>query len=223
MIAYFSKDNQVGIVMERMKESLLDRTSRGPMPVPEVIQVCLGLVRGLAYLHARNIIHRDLKPANVLLDGSDNPKIADFGVSKALNNTSAGHTLVGTLSHMAPEVIVSNHTTRASDIYAFALILWQMMSGEMPYSKECESPVQIIYRVATQNFRPVIDERWPDPIKDLIRACWEHDPNLRPLATQVVTTLENIARSIGADIPVRKNNSTSSLLPSNSTSHASQQ
>eukprot|EP00162_Nutomonas_longa_P009392 comp19219_c0_seq4/m.35948 comp19219_c0_seq4/g.35948 ORF comp19219_c0_seq4/g.35948 comp19219_c0_seq4/m.35948 type:complete len:197 (-) comp19219_c0_seq4:197-787(-) len=133
MIAYFSKDNQVGIVMERMKESLLDRTSRGPMPVPEVIQVCLGLVRGLAYLHARNIIHRDLKPENILLISSGSAtdiKLCDFGHSALGADDKAGF---GTYSYLAPEVILNHQGTNAIDLWSIGVILYVLLSGTFPF------------------------------------------------------------------------------------------
>lgn len=101
--------------------------------------IIYGIASGMAYMHSHKVIHRDLKPQNVLLDEFLNPKISDFGLSKITDflsismNIQSQRGLKGTPIYMAPEILLNENYSTASDVYAFAFVLYELFTLESPY------------------------------------------------------------------------------------------
>jgi eukaryotic-like serine/threonine-protein kinase len=119
--------------------SLDDRLASGrPLPDDETRRIAIEIAAGLAHAHERGVVHRDLKPANILFDGEGRAKIADFGIARtegATGLTEAG-TILGTAAYISPEQAAGRPATPASDVYAFGVILFRMLTGRLPF----ESP-----------------------------------------------------------------------------------
>jgi eukaryotic-like serine/threonine-protein kinase len=119
--------------------TLEDRLSSGALPFDAVHDVALGMAAGLAHLHSRGIVHRDLKPANVLFDEEGRPKLADFGIARHAAGygtlTEAG-TLLGTAAYMSPEQAAGDPAGPPSDVYAFGVTLFRMLTGALPFEAE---------------------------------------------------------------------------------------
>ena len=93
-----------------------------------------GISKAMEYLHSNNIIHRDLKPANILIDRYLHPKIADFGLSTFTYNKSVGvNGIKGTPKYISPEIWQNNDYSKYSDVYAFAIIAYELMTGDESY------------------------------------------------------------------------------------------
>src|SRR3569623_1762614 len=115
-------------------EHRLDR--RGKLPLDEAVTIVRGLLGGLAAAHARGVVHRDLKPANVLIDAQNRPCLTDFGVARSLGATGATQSgvLVGTPEYLSPEQARGDKVDGRSDLYATGLILYEMLSGALPFA-----------------------------------------------------------------------------------------
>jgi serine/threonine protein kinase len=111
------------------------------------LELCSGVAKGMAYLHAKGIMHRDLKTLNVLLDEKNVPKIADFGLSKhkdrGQNEVQSEQTAnVGTPVYMAPELMTDEQVATCDismvDVYAFGILMWAALTRTKPYDKVCK-------------------------------------------------------------------------------------
>lgn len=154
--------------------------------------IIYGIASGMQYLHSNNIIHRDLKPSNILVDDFLFPKICDFGLSKMLHTddsmtiqSSSG--IKGTILYLSPEIIKSNNYTKSGDVYAFGIIVYEIMTNQIPYNGFNE--VNIIFNVA-DGLRPKIEVPIPKAYRNLIEKCWSQNPNDRPTFNDIVDELK---------------------------------
>lgn len=163
-----------------------------------------GIASGMMHLHKHSIVHRDLKLDNILIDECLCPLIADFGLSKVMANTDiksspqAQNTkinafvsqagLKGTPAYLAPECINEQIYNEKSDVYAFAFIVYEIMTGLTPYP-DVKTPWQI-FRKVCDGERPSFPFQIPDAYKELIEHCWSQSPEDRPTFEEIVTELK---------------------------------
>jgi serine/threonine-protein kinase len=116
--------------------TLADRLPIGsPLPDDETRRIATDVAAGLAHAHSRGLVHRDLKPANVVFDDEGRAKIADFGVARIEGGatlTDTG-TILGTAAYLSPEQAAGGRTSPASDVYAFGVLLFRMLTGRLPF------------------------------------------------------------------------------------------
>ncbi|KAI3777602.1 hypothetical protein L1987_47402 [Smallanthus sonchifolius] len=177
-------------------KSYLIKNRRKKLPFKVVIQIALDMARGLSYLHSQKIVHRDVKTENMLLDKTRTVKIADFGVARveASNpNDMTGET--GTLGYMAPEVLNGNPYNRKCDVYSFGICLWEIYCCDMPYPDLSFS--EVTSAVVRQNLRPEIPRCCPSSLSNVMKQCWDANPDKRPEMDEVVTMLEAIDTTKG--------------------------
>jgi serine/threonine protein kinase len=129
-------------------ETLASRLARAPISMPEVIGLARGMAAGIDAFHAEGIIHRDLKPENIMLStgthGSTIPVIMDFGLaSPPAICAPRQEAISGSLQYMAPEQFRGTDTAPATDIYAFGIILFEMITGIRPFPSEELLPAAI--------------------------------------------------------------------------------
>jgi len=147
----------------------------------EKIRILQEISFGIHYLHSirPRVIHRDLKSDNILLTRNYSVKIADFGMSKMIQEQSKIMTRSGTPHYMAPECIQEGKFSEKSDIYSFGIVVWELYAEERPYN-DISSPYQIMYRVVHENLRPITPDGCPQLIANLIQACTDADASQRP-------------------------------------------
>jgi serine/threonine protein kinase len=156
-------DGTLYIAMELLRgESLLDRfRARGPLPWRAVLEIMKQVCRSLGEAHALGIVHRDLKPANIHLEHNDYVKVLDFGIAKLLAGSESddGDDLtrvgqaVGTLEYMAPEQLIGAACDGRADIYALAVVVYEMLTGRRPYA-DATGPTSLVAAVMTQPLVP---------------------------------------------------------------------
>jgi len=133
------KRSRIYMVMEwcegRLLRQILDD---GPISQERAIRIAVAVLDGLEYIHANGVVHRDLKPENIMVDDQDNIKLIDFGIagdSAARRLTYANFTAtLGTPNYISPEQVKGKRGDGRSDLYALGVILYEMLSGKVPFS-----------------------------------------------------------------------------------------
>jgi eukaryotic-like serine/threonine-protein kinase len=128
------------IVFEYVEgETLKERIRRtGRLPVTEAVAYAIEIARALGTAHAHHIVHRDVKPQNVLIDEEGQAKVTDFGIARTLDEeglTVDGRVL-GTTDYVSPEQALGRHVTGQSDLYSLGIVLYEMLTGEVPFKGE---------------------------------------------------------------------------------------
>lgn len=131
--------------------SLEERLSERPLlQADELTRVAADVAAGLAHAHERGVVHRDLKPANILFDSEDRAKIADLGIASlqgADTLTDAG-TILGTVAYLSPEQTRGEPATPASDVYAYGVVLYRLLSGRLPFESAGAAELCAMHREA---------------------------------------------------------------------------
>ncbi|PON91582.1 Mitogen-activated protein kinase kinase kinase [Trema orientale] len=200
------------IVYELMQNGSLETQLHGPSHGSALtwhmrMKIALDTARGLEYLHEHcnpQVIHRDLKTSNILLDANFNAKLSDFGLAVADGTQNKNNIkLSGTLGYVAPEYLLDGKLTDKSDVYAFGVVLLELLLGRRPVEKlapaQCQSIVtwampQLIDRSKLPNIvDPVIKDTMD--LKHLYQVaavavlCVQPEPSYRPLITDVLHSL----------------------------------
>lgn len=133
------------IVFEYVEgETLKQRIQRsGRLAIPEAVAYAIEIARALGAAHDRGIVHRDVKPQNVLVDHAGSGKVTDFGIARVIDQkslTAAGRVL-GTTDYVSPEQAMGEPVTGQSDIYALGIVLFEMLTGDVPFHGESQVAV----------------------------------------------------------------------------------
>jgi eukaryotic-like serine/threonine-protein kinase len=200
------------MVMELLEgESLEARLlTRGAMPVGEAIRIMLLCARGIARAHAAGIVHRDLKPANIFLRrtgeaGGETPKVLDFGISKIADTiepnsaiTKTG-TLLGTPFYMAPEQVHAREVDDRTDVYAFGVILYQLVAGRLPFQATTYS--SLLVKILTDVPKPLesLVSDLPSGFGPLVRRAMAREPSARfQTMRELIVALERLEAALHA-------------------------
>ncbi len=171
------------IVLEYVEgETLKQRIERlGRLPVDEAVAYAIEIGRGLAAAHARRMVHRDVKPQNVLIDTEGRAKVTDFGIARSLESdglTKTGRVL-GTTDYVAPEQAMGQGVDSRSDIYSLGVLLYEMLTGEVPF--RAETVVGVAMKHVNEDM-PDVQERRPEissALAAVIERATSKDPKKR--------------------------------------------
>jgi serine/threonine-protein kinase len=140
LYSFFRQGDEYFMVMEYVPGRTLDSLIRNspPMAIEPAITTSLQVLDAVEHAHSYGILHRDLKPANIMLTGSGQVKVTDFGIARVLGKarmTQEGY-VCGTLEYLAPERIRSQEGDLRSDLYSIGVVLYEMLSGHLPFERD---------------------------------------------------------------------------------------
>jgi eukaryotic-like serine/threonine-protein kinase len=183
------------IVTELLQgETLRDRLRRGPMRLRETCDFAVDMARGLAAAHDAGVVHRDLKPENLFLTKDGRLKILDFGLAKLTQAQAAGYDattatiqhqtdpghVVGTVGYMAPEQVRGGAADARSDIFAFGVILYEMLTGRRAFQKD--TPAETMSAILNEDPPSVSQtdtQGFPPPLQRIVSRCLDKKPERR--------------------------------------------
>ncbi|XP_010531127.1 PREDICTED: serine/threonine-protein kinase STY17-like [Tarenaya hassleriana] len=168
---------------------------KGVFKLQTLLKVALDVSKGMNYLHQNNIIHRDLKTANLLMDEHGVVKVADFGVARVQTQSGVMTAETGTYRWMAPEVIEHRPYDHRADVFSFAIVLWELLTGELPYSYL--TPLQAAVGVVQKGLRPEIPKHTHPKLAELLEKCWQQDAAQRPKFSEIIEILQQITCKVG--------------------------
>ena len=183
------------LVMELVPgETLADRVKTGPVPVEEALRIAVQIAEALEAAHEKNIIHRDLKPANVKVTPEGKVKVLDFGLAKAFESDAANEdisnsptlsraatmqgVILGTAAYMSPEQAKGKNVTKATDIWAFGCVLYEMLAGHKAFEGEDTTEILAAVVRAEPDWAR-LPESTPQSIRLLLRRCLRKDRRQR--------------------------------------------
>ena len=150
-----------------------------PLAVERALELFLQVCAGVGYAHRNNIVHGDLKPQNILVSRSGEVKVTDFGIAIAMWSPGQDRGTWGTPQYLSPEQAAGQPPTSASDVYSLGLILYEMLTGHLPF--EAATPTELLQAHLTQTppspktFQPGL----PDDLVEIIMTCLEKEPARR--------------------------------------------
>ena len=187
------------LVMEYVKGMDLKRYIQTQYPIPygRIVDIMQQILSAVSLAHQHRIIHRDLKPQNILIDESGTVKITDFGIAVALSETSITQTnsMLGSVHYLSPEQARGSMATNQSDIYAIGIILYEMLTGKVPF--DGESAVTIALKHFQEEIPSVrlYDRNVPQSLENVVLKATAKDPidryqSAEEMSADLATVLE---------------------------------
>lgn len=172
------------LIMEYVDGLSLDKVieQRGKLTWEEVVVIGQMVASALKFAHRQEVIHRDLKPANLLASWERHVKLTDFGIARILheNRLTKENAIIGTASYVSPEQAAGKQATRKSDLYALGVILYELLTGRLPFEAASVAEMLHKHRYAQFEAPSRLVENIPHDFDQLIAALLEKDPDKRP-------------------------------------------
>jgi serine/threonine protein kinase/tetratricopeptide (TPR) repeat protein len=194
------------LTMEYVRGEDLKRLIRrtGTLSIGKTVSIVRQIAEGLAEAHKLGVVHRDLKPSNVMIDGEGNAKIMDFGIARSMAGAgmTAEGSMIGTPEYMSPEQVESRGIDGRSDLYSLGVILFEMVTGQVPF--EGETPLSVAFKHKSENPQDprTLNPRIPEALSRLILRCLEKDRSKRYQTAEEI--LADLA-VVEAELPVTEN------------------
>lgn len=183
----------------RLQERVIKKPSSPPFSESDALKIITKIALGMRFLHSKGVAHRDLTSRNVMVNDhtdSIDVKIVDFGLSQFIGNSAV--TAGGTGFWRSPEILRHpmadiDYDLKSADVYSFAMTCYEVLTGKEPFTDELQTfkdRVSLISSiVSSDHLRPVLPDDLSPTLAELIRSCWQDDPQQRPTFTQICSTL----------------------------------
>ena len=172
------------IVMELIKGKTLKEIineENGPLPWKWSLNIVIQIASALETAHKNNIVHRDIKPHNIIITEDGVAKVTDFGIAKAVSNSTitAFGTTIGSVHYFSPEHARGGYTDAKSDLYSLGVVMYEMLTGRVPF--DADTPVSVALKhMQEQPVEPKeLNDNIPQVVNDIIMKAMQKDVNLR--------------------------------------------
>ena len=193
------------IVMElvqgkTLKEIIVEEG--GPLPWKWSVNIAIQIASALEVAHKNNIVHRDIKPHNIIITEDGVAKVTDFGIAKAVSNSTitAFGTTIGSVHYFSPEHARGGYTDSKSDLYSLGVVMYEMLTGRVPF--DADTPVSVALKHMQEEPIPPksLNEKIPQSVNDIILKAMRKDTNLRyQTATLMLTDLKRALKDPDGD------------------------
>jgi len=181
---------------EDLKSSLI---RMGPLSAGKAIFIAKQVCEGLAEAHGLGVVHRDLKPQNIMIDSKGNARIMDFGIARSLKTKGITDTgvLIGTPEYMSPEQVEGQDVDRRSDVYSLGAILYEMVTGKVPFEGETALSIALKHRTEKPKDPREVNDQIPEDLSHVILKCMEkHREKRYQEVEELLSDLNKIEKNI---------------------------
>jgi serine/threonine-protein kinase len=216
-------DGVQALVLEMVEgPTIADRIAQGPIPVDEALPIAKQIADALEAAHEQGIIHRDLKPANIKLRPDGTVKVLDFGLAKAMDHTSGisppgsdpnaptltraateAGMILGTAAYMAPEQARGKAVDRRADIWAFGVVLFEMLTGTQVFRGDTISDTLAAVLTRQLDWH-ALPSATPEPVRQLVRRCLERDVRKRLQSIGEARIVLEDPAALRSDVPAAR-------------------
>ena len=193
------------IVMEYVPGRTLKELiqQKGHLSPEEALTITGEIAEALAHAHANGLVHCDIKPHNILMMNGQTAKVADFGIARAVTESTMTYSgnVIGSVHYFSPEQAKGTMITPKSDVYSLGVVLYEMLTGELPFTGE--NPVSIAMKHLQDEPTPVrrIDPDIPPVVEALVSRMMAKDPAMRPSSEEVVHEVEQAKAMMNGSAP----------------------
>ena len=164
----------------------------GHLPVEDALRIAREIAEALAMAHANNIVHCDIKPHNILMMENGHAKVADFGIARAVTESTMTYSgnVVGSVHYFSPEQAKGSYITPKSDVYSLGVVLYEMLTGKLPFTGE--TPVGIAMKHLQEEPVPVrqLNPDIPPIVEAIVMKAMSKDPAVRPDSAEMFRDLQ---------------------------------
>ena len=205
------EDNLYYIVMELVKGKTLKEiiVEDGALGWKWSVKVAIQIASALETAHKNNIIHRDIKPHNIIITEDGVAKVTDFGIAKAVSNSTitAFGTTIGSVHYFSPEHARGGYTDAKSDLYSLGVVMYEMVTGRVPFDSDTPVSVALKHMQETPVEPIVLKPELPKSVNDIIMKAMKKDPEERyATATEMLRDLEMSLKNPNGDFVEEENN-----------------
>ena len=192
------------IVMEYVRSSTLKKKilDEGPIDILTAVQIAKDIANGLTHAHANHIVHCDIKPHNILMTEDGHAKITDFGIARAVTESTLtyGGNVIGSVHYFSPEQARGGAITPKSDVYSLGIVLYEMLTNRLPFTGD--NPVAIAMKhieeeaISPSRYRPQI----PPMLEAIVCRAMSKSPEIRPSSFELVQELSNVEAALSMTV-----------------------
>ena len=189
------------IVMEYVPGATLKAKiqAEAPLDIQTVVSIAKDIADGLAHAHSNNIVHCDIKPHNILMTADNHAKIADFGIARAVTESTMTYSgsVIGSVHYFSPEQARGAGITPKSDVYSLGIVMYEMLTRHLPFNGD--NPVSIAMKHVEENPIPPSTYRMgiPPMLDAIVMRAMSKNPDLRPSSFEMVQELANVEKTLG--------------------------